>query len=165
MLSNSKLVYLAIKAFKHLHPVRAEQMNTRDLDFSKWMREYGRPSKTGCTVGKIEIGGFVPTDVDWVLYDYKHRILRLLEVKTRGGYVRFAQQSALDELNGLCLMGAEARGVRYMGLSVLRLQNSTPTNSAWREWDGERITTEECWRRINLLDAFDDFTAVRNERR
>lgn len=156
MLADSTRLYLAMKAFKRLRPVRAEGQHKRDLEFSEWMREHGRPSKTGCHVEHIELGGFVAFDIDWLLVDYKRQIMRLLEVKTRGATVRFAQADAFKLLDKYCRAGAPLVGGIYLGLSVLRLENTTPTNSAWIEWDGQRITREECWRRIALLDALEN---------
>ncbi|MFO7323970.1 MAG: hypothetical protein DIU68_019755, partial [Chloroflexota bacterium] len=153
MIRDSAALWRMMRAFKNLHRVRAENTMTRDLEFSAWLREHGRPSKRNFTVDAIELGAFVAFDVDWLLLDYERRIVRLLEVKTRGAKMRFAQQSAFKLLDDICRAGAPLVGAHYLGLSVLRLENTTPSNSAWCEWDGERITAEECWRRVNLLDA------------
>lgn len=151
-MTDTRAIFEQLARFKARQPVRREHVGSRDLEMSKWIRDNCRPSKRGAQVEGVELGAFVVSDIDWCLYDYEHRVLRLLEVKTRGGSVSFAQRDLLLVLDAMLRSGSGASDVRYVGLSVLRLEGTTPTDSAWIEWDGVRISKEECYRRINLLD-------------
>lgn len=155
-LSDSVGVYQTIAKFKQAHPVRRETTDERNLEFSHWIRAHGRPSKRGCRLGAIDLGGYVSTDLDFILYDYINHKLMLLEVKTRGGNTSFSQSDTLTLIDALLKLGAGIHGkVDYRGLHVLRMQGTTPTNSEWIEWDGMRIDKQTCWRRLNMLDALE----------
>lgn len=157
-LTDSLALVRQIQAFKKDHPVRAEVTGTRSLDMSQYIRQHCRPSKTGCVHGGVELGGFVPIDLDWIVHDYHHKLLQLIEVKTRGGRVGFSQSQTLGLLDiwiraGVHALAGANSGYVYLGLHTLVLQNTTPINSTWRKWDGENVTAEECWRRLNMIDA------------
>lgn len=157
-LTDSLAMVRRIQAFKKDHPVRAEVTGTRSLDMSQYIRQHCRPSKTGCGYKGVELGGFVPIDLDWIVHDYHHKLLQLIEVKTNGGKVGFSQRQTLELLDYFIRLGIVATagtkdGYTYLGLHTLILQNTTPINSTWRKWDGENVTAEECWRRLNMIDA------------
>lgn len=157
-LDDSRAIAQKIQVYKARHPVRAEMTNTRDLAFSQYVRTHLRPSVTGCLYNGVELGGFVAFDLDWILDDYEHRLLQLIEVKTRGGIVRPAQKKTLGVVDALLRAGVNTEegkklGYTYLGLHTLVLENTTPINSRWRKWDGELISAEECWRRLNMFDA------------
>jgi len=142
-----------IEAFLRDTPVRQEQSGHRDLEFSQWLRRYCRPSKTGCKLHGIELGGFVVFDLDFILWDYNRRLLQLLEVKTHNGKVRWSQEKMLQMLDVVIKSGAPLNRITYLGLHVLGMTEDEPWASKRIVWDGIEITSEECWRRVNMLDA------------
>lgn len=170
---DSHLLLDSLRQFKSTNPVRPEGIGSRDLDFSTYVRKYCRPSKTGLLIDGLELGAFTANDLDWVVNDYRNNTLRLLEIKTRGATFGFPQTklwSLLDNMLRVGSMHMHEYGlgpVRYGGLAVLRLQNTTPGNSAWVKWmdrDLARsytnwreydITREEAWRRLNMLDMLE----------
>lgn len=159
--------------FKSHDPVRAEGIGSRDLDTSKYIRDYGRPSKRGLIVDGIELGAFTANDLDWVLYDYRNQTIRLIEIKTRGAAFRFPQSQTWALLDNMLRVGALHMSdhglptVRYGGLCVLRMGGTTPKNSEWirwaerdlhrshTNWRESEISREEAWRRLNMLDMLE----------
>lgn len=157
---DSALAYRKIRQFLRRHPVRQEVSGERNLEFSGWLREHCRPSKTGCSVNHIELGGMVAYDLDFILYDYKRRALMLLEVKTRNGKVRWSQSKMLEVLDSIARVGAPLVDVHYAGCHVLIMDGLTPFDSEHIRWDDEEISREECWRRVNMLDVLDEKIAA-----
>lgn len=151
----SKLAWDVIRSFVRTSPVRQEQSGTRDLDMSRWLRQHCRPSKGGCTLDGIELGCFVASDLDFILYDYKRQIVQLLEVKTRNGQVRFAQKQILDLIDRALAAAAPIIGFQYLGLHVLRMDGTDPINSKSIEWDGAQVTPTQCWRKVNMIDSLE----------
>lgn len=146
-------IWKAIKAFKVKKSVRLESTGERNLDFSQWLRDHGRPSKKGCDYNGIELGCFVVNDLDFILWDYTRRMLQLLEVKTNNGKLTFPQeQFFIPVLDKIVRAGSKSAGVTYLGFHVLTLSDTTPTNSKEIKWDGVVISKEQCWRRINMID-------------
>lgn len=172
-LSNSLELAREIQAYKRAKPgnqVRQEVTDERDLDFSHYLRDYCRPSRSGLKYNGVELGCFVVTDLDWIVEDYRHKLIQLIEVKTRGGrfYAHSAQAKTfgvIDELIQIGIRHNEGRyaGYSYLGLHTLVLEGTTPIKSTWREWDGERISAEECWRRINMFDAVESKLSQQHE--
>lgn len=170
---DSLFIFNQMRQFKSSNSVRAEGVGSRDLDTSKYVREYGRPSKPGLIVDGLELGAFTANDLDWVLYDYRNRMLRLMEIKTRGAAFRFPQTQTWALLDNMLRVGAAhmtehgLAAVNYGGLSVVRMQGTTPKNSAWIHWmdrDLNRsysnwrevdISREEAWRRMNMIDMLE----------
>jgi hypothetical protein len=170
---DSLTVLNQLQQFKSANPVRAEGVGSRDLDFSTYVRKYCRPSKAGLLLNGLELGAFTANDLDWVINDYRNNTLRLLEIKTRGATFGFPQSklwALLDNVLRVGSMHMTEHGlppIRYGGLAVLRLQNTTPANSTWVRWmDRElsrsytnwreaEISREEAWRRLNMLDMLE----------
>ncbi len=146
-----------LQRFKRQNPVRVENSGERNLDFSQWLREHGRPSKAGCFVGGIDVGCFVVNDLDFILWDYQRRVLQLLEVKTHGARLTYSQSQLFPVIDRMIRAGASAANVRYLGFHVLHLDGTTPTNSTKITWDDQNISKEVCWRRINMLDDIADW--------
>lgn len=146
------LAYQSVRAFLRNHPVRPEITGERNLEFSKWLREYCRPSKTGCRVEGIEIGGMVAFDLDFILYDYRRMMVQFLEVKTRMGEIRYAQSEVLKMMDKIALAGAPLVGIKYLGLHILQLQGLKPTHDEVIYWDGAEIDYRQCWLNINMLN-------------
>jgi hypothetical protein len=142
-----------IEAYKEKHPVRPERTGVRDLAFSAWMRKCGRPSKAGCFIDRTELGCYVAHDLDFIIQDYKRKMIQLLEVKTRYGEVTYSQEKTLHLLDRVLSTAAPVLGLTYLGCHVLRLDGTDPENSWMIEWDGEEVDQETCWRLVNMIDA------------
>lgn len=149
---NSKAVSAAIKEFKVKNPVRQELTGERNLKFSEYIRKWCRPSKRGCFVEGIEVGAFTAHDLDFILIDYERNILQLLEVKTQNGSVSFSQNETLKTLDGMLQLSMPFSETKYLGYHVLVMDGLEPSSSNLIKWDGKKISQEECWRRINMLD-------------
>lgn len=93
----------------------------------------------------------VVSDLDFVLWDYKKRTLQLIECKTNGGSMRFAQVQLLNVLDACIRAGADKAQVTYLGKHVLRMSGTTPDNSEFVYWDDRRVGYMELWQRINML--------------
>ena|SRR5690554_2257954 len=68
---------------------RKEITGVRDLSFSSWVRQKLPDSSTG----------FMATDVDFFLYNYKTKDIVILEIKTRNGSVKKWQRIFYKNLN------------------------------------------------------------------
>mgnify|MGYP000845510105 CR=1 FL=1 len=148
----SAAIWLAIKLFKAKSPVRQESTGERNLEFSQWLREHGRPSKKGCLYEGTELGCFVVNDLDFILWDYSRRMLQLLEVKTNSGKLTFTQEQFFPILDRVIRAGSKPSGVTYLGFHVLTFSGTTPSNSTVIKWDDKPITKEQCWRQVNMID-------------
>ncbi len=149
---DSKRAYTTIKKFLKLHPVRPEKTGERPLEMSAWFKQHCRPSKSGCVLDGIELGAYNVFDIDFILYDYERKMFQLLEVKTRNGKVRYAQDETLCMLDSVCRAGAELANTKYIGKHILIMDGTTPSNSKHMTWDGKPVDREKCWRLINMLD-------------
>jgi hypothetical protein len=161
---DSKAVFTAIKKFKVNNPVREELSGERNLEMSKYIREKCRPSKSGCFVEGVEVGAFTAHDLDFILVDYKRDMLQLLEVKTRNGNVSFSQSETLKTLDKMLRISAPFSETKYLGYHVLIMNGLEPNSSTSIKWDGKKISQEECWRKINMLDEIFDEDDERDER-
>ena len=150
---DSKKAWHWIRWFLKQQPVREEQSGKRSLAMSAWLRANCRPSKKGCNMGGLELGCFVAFDLDFVLWDYLRRMMQLLEVKTHNGGAAYPQRETFKVVNDIMTLGAPLARVRYLGLHYLVLSGETPDDSETIRWDNKVIYLEECWRKINMLDA------------
>ncbi len=67
---------------------RKEQTGIRDLTFSQWIRENLPDSNTG----------FMVSDIDFYIYNYKLKRCMLLEVKTHKAELKFWQKICMNYL-------------------------------------------------------------------
>lgn len=152
---DSNLAFQTIQEFRKRHPVRKEKTGERNLEFSQYVREKCRPSQRGCVLEGIEIGALNVSDLDFILMDYEHNFLQLLEVKTRNGRYGFPQSQLLEILDKAIRAGASAAHMKYLGLHVLIMDGLQPHDSKRITWDGKPVTAEQAWRKINMLDELD----------
>lgn len=104
-------------------------------DLGKWFRVNLKDSKDGLVILDADI-------MLYFVYDYKKKILMLVEEKARGDKVHTAQGLTLPIINKCLRLGAKAAGIQYWGLHILSMQNTTPDNSEWLKWDGRKIDRE-----------------------
>jgi hypothetical protein len=151
----SEKYYKEIRDFKAQrgNGVRQEKTGERNLEFSQWIRDHCRPSsKNACLVNGVNVSGFVLSDLDFIFYDYNRKMMLLLEVKINNGAVQFSQSDTLRMLDSALWHGSKKAGLNYLGWHILRMSGTTPSNSEDIRWDGELITREQCWRKINMID-------------
>jgi hypothetical protein len=142
----------SILAHLQKHPVRKEQTHERNLEMSEWIRNNCRQSTGTIKVGNTVIGPMVVTDVDFLFHCYNDKRFQLVEVKTLNGCISFSQRQSLDVLDEACQAGAQRAGYIYHGLHRLRMTGTTPDNSEYIAWDGQPVTPQICWARLNMLD-------------
>ena len=96
---------------------RQEKSGTRDLTFSGWVRENLPDSSTG----------FMVSDLDFILWNYKLRRLMLIEVKTYAAKMRFWQSSLFETLGKLIEYGAQHidEPIDYRGFHCIRFEKSS----------------------------------------
>ena len=111
---------------------RQEVTGTRDLTFSGWIREHLPDSSTG----------FLASDLDFILWNWKTRRLMLIEVKTRGAKMRFWQESLFKMFDNLILIGAEhlCPAIEYRGFHCIRFENTSFDDG--RVYFDDTLTTE-----------------------
>ena len=150
---DSREAIRTVLVFLKQRPNKKERTHERDLSFSQYLRQYCRPSaKSGCKLDHISLDGFVAFDLDFVLWDYKRRVLQLLEVKTHKAGASGSQRETFKALDQTISAGAPLVDVTYLGLHYLRMDGTTPKDSTAIWWDDKPITKEECWRLINMID-------------
>lgn len=92
---------------------RQEQTGKRDLGFSSWIRTSLPDSSTG----------FLATDLDFILFNYKTKRIMLLEVKTRATNLKFWQKSIFDLLD-IWLRTGITEDWKYLGFHVIIFENT-----------------------------------------
>lgn len=111
---------------------RKEITGERDLWFSGWVRENLPDSSTG----------FLVSDLDFILWNYKSRRLMLIEVKTRGAKMRFWQENLFKVLDEILNIGSRTAGVEYLGFHCIRFENTNFVNGSC-SIDGKVVTEQE----------------------
>ena len=92
---------------------RQEYTNKRDLTFSGWIRKKLPDSSEG----------FMVSDLDFILYNYKSRICMLLEIKTRNSEVKEWQRKLFDNLSRWIEKGIDADWL-FGGYHIIRFENT-----------------------------------------
>jgi len=91
---------------------KPEITGVRDLQFSKWIREKLPDSKTG----------FVVSDLDWIICNYKTKYLMLLEVKTRNKRLPEWQNRLFRNIDRWLKIGIDDDWI-YLGYHTLTFTN------------------------------------------
>lgn len=97
---------------------RNEFSNTRELFVSQWIRKNLPDSSTG----------FMVTDLDWILSNYKTKKIMLLEVKSRTGTIKNWQRNIFKNLNKWISRGIDDDWI-YLGFHLLQLSCDKIENS------------------------------------
>jgi len=92
---------------------RKETTGKRSLKFSGWVRENLPDSSTG----------FVVSDLDFILCNYKAQTLMLIEVKTRNAAVRLWQRILFENLDKWIKKGIDKSWI-YLGYHVITFENT-----------------------------------------
>ena len=87
---------------------RKELTNKRDLTFSGWIREKLPDSSSG----------FMVSDLDFILSNYKTKKIMLLEIKTRLANLKTWQRNLFEQLSGWLEKGMDSDW-QYLGFNVV----------------------------------------------
>lgn len=95
---------------------RQEQTGIRDLTFSGWVRKNLPDSSTG----------FMASDLDFILWNYKTRRLMLLEIKTHKAYMKTWQSKLFGVLDSIIKYGVDkvVPPINYKGFHCVRFENT-----------------------------------------
>lgn len=117
---------------------RQELTNKRSLMFSSWIRKKLPDSSTGLLV----------SDLDFILCNYKARILMLIEIKTRNAKLRKWQRMLFDNLDRWIKKGIDKDWL-YYGYHVITFEN-TWFNDGICLFDGKQISETELISKLSL---------------
>lgn len=90
---------------------RQESSGQRSLDFSSWVRANLPDSKTG----------YMASDLDFLLYNYKTRKVALCEIKQYNKQIASWQMQMLSFLEN-CIKNGKPDGWEFIGLFVIRFE-------------------------------------------
>jgi len=119
---------------------RKEQTGKRDLTFSQWIRENLPDSNTG----------FMVSDIDFYIYNYKLRRCMLLEVKTHKAELPFWQKNMYKLLAKWLSKGIDS-GWSFYGFHFLRFENTCFVDGRCM-LDTKLVTENEVIRFLSLKD-------------
>ena len=115
-----------------------EKTGYRDLTFSKWIREKLPDSSTG----------FLVSDLDFILENWKTKKIMLIEVKTNNGLMRKGQSMLFKNLDRWLRNGIDNEW-QYYGFHLIQLSNNNPVESDIM-FDGFPITESDLIRKLSL---------------
>lgn len=92
---------------------RKEITNTRELNFSRWVRERLPDSSTG----------FLASDLDFILENYKTKKIMLLEIKTRNTELKTWQKILFNKIDSWLRKGID-NDWQYLGFNVVKFENT-----------------------------------------
>lgn len=90
---------------------RQEATGMRSLDFSGWVRKNLPDSKTG----------YMASDLDFLLYNYRTRKVALVEVKQYNKQIASWQMRMLSFLEN-CIKDGKPEGWEFVGLFIIRFE-------------------------------------------
>jgi hypothetical protein len=93
---------------------RPEFSNARDLTFSHWIREKLPDSFTG----------FLVSDLDFIIENYKTKKIMLIETKTNNGELREWQKRLFKNIDKWLKRGTEEEDWEYLGFHVIQFEKT-----------------------------------------
>jgi len=118
---------------------RQEVTHTRDLTFSGWIRDHLPDSATG----------YLVSDLDFILFNYKTKKIMLLEVKTRNVDLKYWQSTLFNNLARWVSKGIDSDWV-FLGFHTLQFEN-TSFNDGKCYFDKVAIDEEELITKLSLF--------------
>ena len=109
---------------------RQELTHTRDLTMSSWIRKNLPDSKIG----------YLVSDLDFILFNYKTKKIMFLEVKTRGATIKIWQRDLFKNLNKWILKGISDDWI-YLGFHLLCFEKTCFTDG--RAYFDNKIISED----------------------
>jgi hypothetical protein len=92
---------------------RQEFLHNRDLSFSGWIRKNLPDSSEG----------FMVSDLDFILQNWKTKKIMLIEVKTRNAELRSWQYNLFSNLDKWIKKGIDANWM-YLGFHIVKFENT-----------------------------------------
>lgn len=128
---------------------RQEQTGERDLTFSGWIRKNLPDSSTG----------FMVSDLDFILWNYKTRRMMLVEVKTHRAKMRFWQENLFNVLDELLVISTRLikPPIDYRGFHCVRFEKTGFQDG--RCMFDKQIVDESQLKAILSMDGFDEEVA------
>lgn len=117
---------------------REEQTGKRSLQFSQWIREMLPDSSTG----------FVVSDLDFILCNYKGKSLMLIEVKTRNATLREWQRKLFANLDKWIKKGIDDDWI-YFGYHIIKFEHTFFSDGKCF-FDNKEITEKELISKLSL---------------
>lgn len=117
---------------------RKEQTGKRSLQFSQWVRDMLPDSDTG----------FLVSDLDFILLNYKAKTIMLVEVKTRNAKLREWQRRLFANLDKWIRKGIDDDWI-YFGYHVIKFEH-TFFNDGKCFFDNKEITERELISKLSL---------------
>jgi len=118
--------------------------------FGLWMREFLRDSNN------CEGGGLTATNIDYVLHDYQNKKIMILEEKTKGGIIHYAQSETFKILDKILYKYAKKFNLDYWGFYVLQFPPGKELPCAGMRLNWNEITTEQLIKHMNFEEKFND---------
>jgi hypothetical protein len=114
--------------------------------FGLWIRQYLRDSTQGLSV----------TNLDYVIEDFHHKRIMLLEEKQSGGKLHRAQMLTFQVLDRCLEVMAERVSPKYdyWGFFVLMFPNKANMPGPGMTLNGKVITTEQLQKHLNFETKF-----------
>jgi hypothetical protein len=94
---------------------RKEITGTRELKISGWIRKKLPDSSTG----------FLVSDLDFIIWNYKTRRLMLIEIKTRKAVMRPWQSNLFYMLDKIINKGINGFNIKYYGFHCIRFEGTS----------------------------------------
>ena len=97
---------------------RPEMTGKREIDFSRWVRANLPDSSTG----------FMASDIDFYLFNYKTKNHALVEIKTYTGQLKRWQDEMYARLGKWIDEGGRKEGWNYIGFFLIKFENKDFTD-------------------------------------
>lgn len=110
---------------------RKEITWTRSLEFSQWIRKNLPDSQTG----------YMVSDIDFILYNYKTKKIAIVEVKTNNKIISTWQRRLLEFVSS-CIRNGKPSDYDYLGLYIIRFEK-TNFNDGKVYLNGEESSEEQ----------------------
>lgn len=108
---------------------RKEKSGIRDLTISQWIRNNLPDSSTG----------FLVSDIDFFIYNYKSKKCMILEVKTHRAKLKMWQIRMYKMISSWIYKGID-NGWKFLGCNTLRFENTDFSNG--RVLYNDKLVTE-----------------------
>lgn len=135
---------------------RPEITGKRDLAFNEWIKKYLPDS----------YGGYLVTDVDFVLYDESINRFMILEVKTKNGVMKYWQKRVYKQLAKWIEIGIRhdeyAGPWQFLGFHQLIFQHTTPEDGRMF-FDNKEVERDELLRILEMKDTPEQPKPVKTE--
>ena len=120
---------------------RPEITGKRDIDFSRWVRKNLPDSSSG----------FLVSDIDFYIFNYKTKNHALVEIKTYTGQLKEWQRKMYERLGRWIKEGSEKEGWNFKGFFLIKFEKKDFTEGKVY-LNGIESTEEEIRRILSLED-------------